>query len=348
MSEKIVYLLGAGASAQALPMVKDSPDGSIKGLANAFREMAAFLTTQAFESKEKAFIDEQITSQQLLAEESENFTTVDTYAKHLFLTDKKELIKLKISLSLFFAIEQLYYKKRDRRYLIFLTTVMDQLFFPENIRILTWNYDFQMEITGYRYRRESIRHSNNGVTVSSPGLVQYYPPAGNVFGFFADNPNLNEFNILHLNGIAGIHNFNSTDHNGNIYLEVEDSSDDCLAQIIRHFMTDSNKKIHVLSFAWENNATGAGRHLSRKMLFAENMVKDATILVVIGYSFPFFNRQTDQAIFEKLKTSGKLKKIYFQDPYLDGSFLKSQFGLDDAIQITHIQRTDAFFVPPEL
>lgn len=348
MSEKILYLLGAGASAQALPIVKDSPDGKIKGMAKAMIEMAEFMKGQTFENDSKPFIDEFILHLHELANESENFTTIDTYAKHLYLTDGAELEKLKVSLSLFFCVEQIYFKKLDKRYLIFLTTILDRLIFPDNIKILTWNYDFQMELTGYRYWPEEIHHNNHtGVTVSRGSMFSYFPPAGNVFSAFADNANYDEFQILHLNGIAGIYNFVNSYLNGNIFIKTDTEAADCLQQIVKHFLHQGKDKIHLLQFAWEQGNTNASEHMRKKMLFADSIASDTTILVVIGYSFPYFNRNTDKQIFDKLRESGKLKKIYFQDPYLDGSFLKNQFGLND-IEIEHIKRIDSFFVPMEL
>ncbi len=348
MEEKVLYFLGAGASAEALPIVKDSADGKVKGLPTAMIEMAAFMEQHTFDDATKPFIDQFILHLQLLAKESISFTTIDTYAKHLYLTNRDELEKLKITVSLFFCIEQLYFKKLDKRYLIFLTTILDTLIFPENIKILTWNYDFQMELTGYRYAREMIHYDDRtGVTISNNGLLNYFPPAGNTFPSFADNANYNAFQMLHLNGIAGIYNIRKTYQNDNVFIKVDANTEECLQQIVDQFLHVGKEKIHLLQFAWEKGNTSASVHMNKKMLFAENMVSDTTILVVIGYSFPFFNRNVDKQIFNKLKESNKLKKIYFQDPFLDGSFLRSQFDLGE-ISIEHIKRTDSFFVPAEL
>ena len=40
-------------------------------------------------------------------------------------------------------------------------------------------------------------------------------------------------------------------------------------------------------------------------------IEDADILVVIGYTFPFFNREIDRMIFSQMEC---LQKIYIQDP----------------------------------
>jgi len=311
-------------------------------------EMAVFLKGQAFDANSQLFIEELILHFYEVAKKSDEFTTIDTYAKHLYLTDRIELEKLKITLSLYFCIEQIYFKKLDSRYLIFLTTILDRLIFPDNIKLLTWNYDFQMELTGYRYQPEEIDHDNKtGVTRSRDTILRYFPAAGNVFSSFADNANYEEFQMLHLNGIAGIYNLINTYLNGNVFIKTDADAPDSLQQIVDHFLKDGKDKIHLLQFAWENGNTNASEHMRKKMLFVDSMVQDTSILVIIGYSFPYFNRNVDRLIFEKIKECGKLKKIYFLDPYLDGSFLTNQFGLAN-VEIEHVKRTESFFVPMEL
>jgi len=89
--------------------------------------------------------------------------------------------------------------------------------------------------------------------------------------------------------------------------------------------------------------------------------------VVIGYSFPFYNRETDNMIFETIKPS--LQKIYFQDPKPNnnGEFLRKRYGLSKeavtiyedepkftpvgtrpGIDIEHITDTDQFYIPIEV
>ncbi|PSR03910.1 MAG: hypothetical protein BRD50_04955 [Bacteroidetes bacterium SW_11_45_7] len=68
-------------------------------------------------------------------------------------------------------------------------------------------------------------------------------------------------------------------------------------------------------------------------------VRNNEILILIGYSFPFFNRKVDREIFNELKSSGVFKKIYFQDLNNSGEFLRSQFDLSKDIKIEHINNT---------
>ncbi len=122
----------------------------------------------------------------------------------------------------------------------------------------------------------------------------------------------------------------------------------------------------ILTFAWETNSTDKQRLQSLNGLLKKNL-EDTTILVVIGYSFPFYNRRIDNEIFEVQKK--RLKKIYFQDPNLDGEFLRKRYNLrlpDETsgerlrpsqvarllgtvpIDIESIKDCEQFFVPVEL
>jgi len=61
-----------------------------------------------------------------------------------------------------------------------------------------------------------------------------------------------------------------------------------------------------LSFAWEDYERPEQNIINK----VTTSTKDTEVLVVIGYSFPFFNREVDRKIIGEMKN---LKKVYFQD-----------------------------------
>jgi len=96
--------------------------------------------------------------------------TIDTLAKYYYLTGNAEsLIRLKKALITYFVLQQLCVlqtnplhnapspieKLLDRRYDSFIATIAtrDRSGFklPGNIKILTWNYDLQLELAFKRY-----------------------------------------------------------------------------------------------------------------------------------------------------------------------------------------------------
>lgn len=146
--------------------------------------------------------------------------------------------------------------------------------------------------------------------------------------------------LFHLNGIAGFHLNSKFNRYSTPLLDQKKHKDlDLLGDYIDG--ADSG----LMQFAWESEND------PWKFKFIENMIKDTTIVVVIGYSFPFFNREVDKRIFGML-TPGKLRRIYFQDPVSDGSQLYNQFNLrdkgHDLGMVVHIKDTDAFYVPFEM
>ena len=75
----------------------------------------------------------------------------------------------------------------------------------------------------------------------------------------------------------------------------------------------------------------------------------AEIVVVIGYSFPFFNRQVDRLLFNNMDY---LRKIYIQDPN-SGRIKQSLLSvlpnyMIDNVAIESVTDTSQFFLPPEL
>jgi len=105
----------------------------------------------------------------------------------------------------------------------------------------------------------------------------------------------------------------------------------------------------LLSFAWEDEENTSKKIFNeQKVKVALEMATGTNILVVIGYSFPFFNRKIDQQIFYSMHNT--LQKIYFQDPFNTGEQLKSQFNLSAQAEasIMHIKGIDNYHIPFEL
>ena len=74
---------------------------------------------------------------------------------------------------------------------------------------------------------------------------------------------------------------------------------------------------------------------------------DTEIVVVIGYSFPFFNRVTDRAIFNGMPN---LKKVYVQDINADAvvQAVHAVLPSDRKVNIEPIRNCEQFYLPVEL
>lgn len=155
---KIVYLFGAGASfgkrnendndeiIEGLPIVSEFPT-QIELLIEKIQNQRFSLPSNQQRSPEegKKLIDEL----KWLKESSENHQTIDTYAKKLLVSEgyNQEYIRIKAAISAFLTLMQLFHKP-DSRYDAFFANILGNRAkkLPENVTVLSWNYDCQFEI----------------------------------------------------------------------------------------------------------------------------------------------------------------------------------------------------------
>ncbi len=218
-----------------------------------------------------------------LKEKCQTYPTIDTYAKKLTVTGNWcELNRLKRALSSFFVLIQSH-QKRDLRYDGFIASIIqDDGHLPNNISVLSWNYDYQMEyvLQDFSPVKTDILHiwQNQGITCKG-------------FGSFMDN---NRFNYVKLNGTAM---FSIIQGN-----QLIDPSSYDPNRIEKWYEEDFISRKSNISFAWEKDDKFIDSILP--------LVKDAKVLVVIGYSFPFVNRAVDRKLIQNMDS---LKTVYIQD-----------------------------------
>ena len=278
-------------------------------------------------SSVKTLIDDM----QWLKDSSANHSTIDTFAKKLFLTYKQpDYQRLKNCLLVFLLYEQLI-KKPDQRYDTFLASILHNNVtdFPNNISIISWNYDYQLELAYQEYLpHESLE------TISNHYLHSFDK---NTDGKYEEPYHKrNRFQVLKLNGSSFV---------SDVLLTSVKKGQEVLFLI--ELYPKLTPKNNLISFAWERMMPTFEKRLSDSFL-------DTDILVVIGYSFPFFNREIDRKIFSGMP---KLKKIYIQDPYADNVRTGIIATISDEQRFAnkiedHIVpiRVDSnqFFLPPEL
>lgn len=337
MAEKILYFLGAGASAQALPLARSvgikNKEPDVPGLAYELKNINLnILLADLINKSYQQLINKYTDSFNNLSSKADEFGDVDTYAKYLHLMHPggPELQELKRNLSAYFSFKQMLLNARDKRYLPWLVSIMTQKIFPENVKILSWNYDFQVELASSQIgSSEDIDHKGTSFTYS-PSTLSYYP---NLDPTFSDHSLLS---LIHLNGIAGFANTDQSAAASIFQKRYRGNVDSILL-----FMEQNNLQSH-LHFVWEKSM-----YHTSLMNHVKTMIEKTTILVVIGYSFPFFNREVDKQIFAELTKDNSLHKIYFQDPVLTGQQLRAQFSLPEHLEIVHIQNKENFYIPFE-
>ncbi len=346
MKKEFTYLFGAGASANVLPTVKT--------LGNELKEFSKFINnTTALNNSDKI---RQITSQieidlKWLIKEEGKHASIDTFAKKLYLTDQFPKLKvLKGLIDAFFTIRQSI-NETDKRYDAFLASLItgtnaSNIRLPENINILSWNYDFQFElslITFFMTRKIEELESRCKLIPNGQGNFDI----------------IEEFCLVKLNGTAGglIVDEKSFSRKNFIDILPEDNIEENADEIFKKHISiyedviknynstiEDEKSISSIMFAWEKNEVS-----NQIRSYTNKKIQETSILTVIGYSFPTFNREIDKAI---LKSMLQLEKIIIQAPIEDIDSIKFRITslLDPAMREVTIEKfpsKDEFFIPFE-
>lgn len=364
MKKKVTYLFGAGASANALPIVK---------FFNERLERFLKFSEDYNQEKNNSFVAVLISNIRKVLDECKKHSTVDTVAKKYFHTygkSKNELENLKKVLFIFFLYEQVtkqvYFplsesmksdnvKKSksinktkqgniDVRYDSFIASLLsqqeDKFLLPNNINIITWNYDCQFELAFKQFSNDSMYEIQRLLNV-----FPFLTPEGHPDHW---NRIKNEsFKVLHLNGQA--HNFYKEFHSGDNYQTLYDE----IETLKNEFFLTIEKKDQLIdsrniTFSWERKSNSLiGYDEVNQIIEAGKEIMNSTqILVITGYSFPYFNRDVDK----ELLNDKKFEKIYIQDTNALNirtqfiNFFTSETKEENIISYDNI---DQFLVPPE-
>jgi hypothetical protein len=208
----------------------------------------------------------------------------------------------------------------------------------DNYKIITWNYDVQLE-------RALGNYHNPPMTVFGVNSnLQIYPELKKDS---ENNPfDLNKFGLVHLNGIAYMNGVHSGEPFKNIYKgEAE------LMKFLIELYEDSKRSYDIknggndlLKFAWESYNTEKKIYHSPEIEIAKKIAANTNILIIIGYSFPEFNSDVDKIIFSEMSN---LERVIIQDQkqdvyetvleLLDGNIEEREIKLD--------RNLDRFYMP---
>lgn len=347
MARNITYLLGAGASYHSIPVVEQ-----LNKRMELFLNMAT-PHQKGEEILEKSFyknlnLETTLQKYQDIVKNALKHKTVDTYAKKLFLQRKTdELQILKEFLCLYFAFEQSIDNRKiafgqsfasipkdalqcivdglychlDYRYDVFLASLLDKnMKLPSNINIISWNYDHQFELAYMDYAQCNFNEAKTNLKI--------YPHEKSENG-----------QIVKLNGSANqiiidgeIYNFESHNSKNDFYF-------DSLNEITRKKSITEIRE-YALNFAWEGT-----KIQKRAIALAQDIMENTNELIIIGYSFPYFNRNVDIDII------GKSNAQSIKVQCLEGDFrgikqsLVDIFGDDFGSQIHFHDDLSQFYIP---
>ena len=223
MAKNVTYYFGAGASAQAIPVI----DGLGERIVELILKLQTYLEeNNNQDSKDKIckhiwthqdalkFIIEDL---KWLYKESKNHQTVDTLARKFYVQeDVIKLKKLKRALITYFYFEQniefggftdndemQFKSKVDKRYDSLIATICDKddlgnVIMKDNVKIISWNYDLQIDLCLMNFSQRSL---------------------GDTKIFYNIHPNSNSYNSNE-DILFGIHTFGVLKLNGNAYYDA--------------------------------------------------------------------------------------------------------------------------------
>jgi len=170
--------------------------------------------------------------------------------------------------------------------------------------------------------------------------------------------NTNKFSVFKVNGTTNISH--KVDGLYEIIPDYNISKDLLVESFLEIFSSQKLWDDHEpkMSFAWENSQQN-----SIFKVHLMNSIRNTDVLVVIGYSFPFFNRKMDGFILNSMK---ELKKVFVQDPNHAEDIIEKIKGLKpyqrsnvsirenkyitntkDTIHFFPITFTNQFYIPVE-
>jgi len=214
----------------------------------------------------------------------------------------------------------------DRRYLDFLVTLWSDGF-PKDIGILSWNYDYQIEIASY-YLKTNELESLQKVSFGFADSFKIYQNQT-----LGETGPTDRHTLVKLNGIGG---FSLNDGSYFNHFTGDEKSPPGVCRSVEKILERDSS----IKFAWENE------YNSEFVKSLREYVKDTTILVVVGYSFPFFNRNIDKIIISEVVKRTDIK-IYIQDPRANPDGFLSQFNLPPEFRPRPIQDTSSLYIPYE-
>ncbi len=312
-SHKVRYIIGAGASANSVK--------TVQGFHTMFSDWGATIPTSPRES----FIEVEKLQKlgdelRAMALEIKSTFSVDTYARMLWLRgDTQGLARLKALITLVLTLEQKS-KQPDKRYDVFLSSLLQkensEMSFPSNIQIVSWNYDFQIELVLAKIlnndggeNQTKIFGENQFISINGSGLCEH------TFAKDISVSRKQQKDVVYKNKRV-----------------VEKAIE---------VLNEESQSLGGIKFFWES-----------KQDFENINSFDPDVTVVIGYSFPTFNREVDLQLFAG-KQHDLGHKVYIQcngPSSLDGNKeVKSKLlgmGFNEK-SIQDVETSNEFLIPFE-
>ena len=318
----ITYLFGAGASAQTIPVASQ--------LKLRLNDLKVYLKTNFVKINQGALsqlhhhlrghqneLEQFISDIDWLLTETEYYDTIDVYAKNLYDSGSSSLNRLKMVLAFYFYFEQIvtfpslksleetekFKKAIDSRYDNLFTQIADRqngdIVFGDKIKILTWNYDMQIDMSIKKYTKKNI------ATVKKDYHI--YPNINSYNDDERFKVDISNFCTIKLNGNAFFDQLGYDDSSlsHQLYDETNNSVQAKIANALLVYVSMfsrstsySSDNFKFFNFSWERDGKYTG--FNRTFEYVREIARETKVLVVSGYSFPTLNNITDIQILDEM------------------------------------------------
>ena len=221
----------------------------------------------------------------------------------------------------------------DYRYDSFFASILkhdenSNIVVPDNINFISWNYDFQIEKAFMNFKNCSLNEAIEGLNMFATPQEIFEKPA-------------TSSHLIKLNGTAG---FLKDGKFSELFDFSEHNLDNTSFSIYKDILLSRRNKIqNAIRFSWEGNPLR-----DKAINLAQQKITNSKIVVVIGYSFPYFNREIDRLLFARLPLQSDLK-VYIQLPKDSIDSVIARFkGVAPNLKVEAFTETDQFLIPNEL
>lgn len=331
----VTYFTGAGASANALPVWSQQASAMLLGESLLYKDhkirqqdiMDSHPNKNPFNVGSRDYL---LWEMAWFGYKAFEFGSIDTYAKKLYLNRSFELLnRLKLAVSVNFSLLEFTNDAHsdfrgliDQRYISLFAKILDStkrgdVYIRPEYSFVTWNYDLQLE----RAFRKFMPYEDHKISELTGLHLSLGPDLGN---------RTVKKQVIHLNGYHGAFKIEDKQQ---LFIDRKWSEIGTFISFFEEmaFITDGLRKGKInfnnsIRYAWEN-------HEPNEIDDARKIMEATQVLVIIGYSFPAFNRSIDKLLFEKMPN---LKKIIVHDDKFNSGFLQDIFGEEILKKITKL------------
>ncbi len=346
---KITYFFGAGASHNSVPITfqlhqqlnriatnigSEAALPLFEDTANVFK---SFLNQNRLETEGLNVEAKLFAELYILGKKSKEYSTIDTYALYNKYHNADNYNKIKHLINLFFTFWQtqaqmdhtgkdvLQWDEIDPRYINLISAIIrkeGEISIPDNINFITWNYDTQLE--------KAINLFDKSKTLLDIcNKIKVYPASQSTLS-----------KIIHLNGISGF----LKKKTGEIELIPCDNTKpyyEKMKQISDYYSAvNTIEDSTLIKFSWDSEIAN-----NEALKMAKLVIQESDYLIIVGYSFPLFNREADIAM---LRTLPHKCKIIIQNPNITTDMFNEYFEkINPPKNNIIVKDASQFFVPSE-